>query len=87
MDVLLTVRQRVNLARRRIKPQFDMQNPNARLMWAIVETAIMDLAYSNGRIEWDRAILYLRGPIPHAEICGISPDWIRDTLLTLDLGV
>ena len=59
----------------KIKPQFPVDTPEGKLMFAIIERAILD---ANGKHEHrEEAKRYLRGPIPYAVACGVDPEWIR----------
>ena len=63
---------------KKIRPEFP-KTPEGWLMWAVIDRALRD-SYSNDRhIRRDTAIAkqYLRGDMPHAEVCGVSSAWIR----------
>ncbi len=82
---------RVGLAIKRISYQFQ-DTPLHRLMLGVVATAIDDLekgnhpyASENQKRIGRQAKRYLLGEIIHAQLCGVDPEWIRDTLRTLGL--
>jgi len=75
-----------NAVTRKIKPQFPCHQPEGALMFAIVENAIKDLV-SVGDANQSTAKHYLNGRMIHAEICGISADWIRRVLKEANLSI
>jgi len=50
--------------------------PEARLIWAVVEQAILDLALGNEEAV-KSARKFLNGRLWHAELVGIDPDYVR----------
>jgi hypothetical protein len=73
----LTRREQAVVIRRKIRSQFPLGVPEARLMCAVVEKAIDD-GISGGN---DAAVMYLSGQIPHAEVCGVDSSWIHRVIL------
>ncbi len=80
----LSESKRAVLAIRKIRPQFPVDKPEGKLMFAIVESAIRD-AFGIRKIEIRSGNLYIRSSMPHAQICGVDPDWIRSVLKKLNL--
>ncbi len=78
------------LAARKLRPQFPDSN-EGRFMLSIIESAIKDAVKSNRYVKDNQhgitAKSYLRGEILHAEICGVSPDWIRMILKKLNINL
>ena len=70
----LSLAQRKALATKKIGYQFP-KTPEGKLMWAVVRQAIEDLYRPQS--ECTTALLYLKGPMWHAQSCGVDPDWIR----------
>lgn len=72
-------------AMRRIEAQFrygeNKMLPEAALMFAIVNCAVMDTLDRKNR---SGAIRYLLEDLRHADIVGVDPQWIRDTLRAMD---
>jgi hypothetical protein len=68
-------------ASKKVSSEFP-KSPEGRLMFEIVALAINDLNKVQHR---HSAIMYLLGPMPHAEICGVDPDWIRRILIKMRL--
>lgn len=64
------------VAMRRIKFQFS-GTPEGKLMYAILNGALLDLEDKSHK---DQAKYYLNGPMIHAELAGVNPTWIRETL-------
>ena len=60
-----------------IKPQFP-DWPEAQLMFAVIRQAVVDLTKKNLRIE---AARFIQGNLYYAELCGLDPQWIRETLV------
>jgi len=65
------------LALHAIKPQFP-DWPESQLMFAVIKQAVIDLS---NKYEHDKAVRYLNGDMMQAEMCGIEPRWIRETLI------
>lgn len=70
-------RDRAEFAIKIIKTQFPEED-EAQLMLAVISTAIRDLFSSVDR--QITAAKYLMGNIPHAMICGVEPNWVRNKL-------
>lgn len=74
----------------KIKYQFP-DNPEGRLMFAVIEQALKDLTAMKRSKEKPIPDLlirasaenYLRGPMPHAELVGVSSDWIKRVINTI----
>ena len=58
---------------KKIRPEFPT-TPEGKLMFAVVDRALRDAYGCEGRMTGK---VYLAGPMPHAEICGVSAAWIR----------
>lgn len=60
--------------------------PEGRVCLAIVGQAIRDLDanYEGDRISARR---YLRGPMIHADLCGVSANWIRRMLIKAEIEI
>ena len=88
----LSKEQRSFLAIKKIKNECPPQSGEARFMFAVLESAIKD-AYSNRITKKTSsknkrfAKMYLKGDMPHAQLCGIDPQWVRDILRKLELPV
>ena len=78
----LTPVQKAKLAMKKIGPQFPWKG---RLMWGIVSRAIVDVAEDRGA--GGSARRYLRGPMPHAVMCDVNPDWIRSVIGKIGLEI
>lgn len=74
---------RVNAVVRHLKPHFQ-DSDESQLMLAVVVMAIKDLFYETER---RRASIYLNGPIPHAQACGVNPEWVRRLLKYYDIDL
>lgn len=75
------VDQRAKVACRMIMTQFP-SFPEGRLMGAVVCGAITDLNISilsgeETALLRRKAMTYLNGPMKHAELAGVEPEWIR----------
>jgi hypothetical protein len=55
--------------------------PESKLMFAIVNGHAHDLVDPKYR---EGALLYFKGDIYHAELCGVNSDWIREVLTAVD---
>lgn len=86
---------KVRLVAAKIRPQFPDTN-EGDFLYAVVHQALKDawaVPNANDRrtvlfhIAQDRgsAIRYLKGSIPHAEICDVDADWIRWLLKKVEL--
>lgn len=51
--------------------------PEHKLCFAILRQAIQDLRVKKYR---SSALNYLNGPLVHAEVCGVDPEWVRHVL-------
>ena len=83
MAIRISDRQAVRAALRRIRAQFPA-TPEGRLMFAVVDKAVWDSLY---RHTWygESAVRYLEQDLSHAELCGVDPEWIRETLRAMQL--
>ena len=79
----LSQSQRATLVKHRIKPQFP-DNPGGLLMYKIVALAITDLG-GDQLGNRNTAEHYLRSGMSHAEVAGVSAEWIMDSLVTVGL--
>ena len=79
MSAHITKAQRIRACVRKIGYQF-ADTPESNLMFAIVSQAAKDLTDKYGVIRRS-AHEYVQNEIPHAEICGVSSDWIRETFI------
>ena len=70
----------INAAIKKIRTQFNVEVPEMRLCFSIVEQAIRDLA-AEEHSHRESAAKYLHGGIMAAELCGVEPDWIKSVLI------
>lgn len=69
----------------KIRRQFNQQ-PESRLVFAIVEKAIQDLVNVNvSPLDRRSAVQFLTGPMSPVVACGVDPDWIRETAINAGL--
>lgn len=74
---------------RRIRYQFP-RTPEGALMSGIVERAVLDLGESgaepgcDGMDVREHALRYLASDMPHAQIAGVDPAWIRKVIASAD---
>ena len=76
----ITRSELLRCAMRRIAAQFP-QTPEARLMLAVIQNAVSDTLIRQFR---PSAIRFLKGEIWPAMMCGVNPEWIRETLEEVD---
>lgn len=76
----VTKREKIRAAMIRIGAQFP-DGPEARLMLEIINRAALDLMNKTYKCNAER---YLRNAI-HAEVCGVSPVWVRETFETMGI--
>jgi len=62
------------------------ETPEAKLMLAIVVRAVQDASTGKG-VKSAAGKSYLRGNMPHAEICGVNPGWIRRVIKKVGLSI
>ena len=86
---------KARLLGRKIESQFPV-SPEARLMYSIVECALVDSVKTIGQNKkgeksmqdlQDRssARRYLSGDMVHCEMCGVSSEWVRGLITKIDL--
>jgi len=70
----LGIKARVRMVLHKLSP-LTPQDACGRLIWAVVEQAVRDLAWN--AVVADEAKRYLRGPLWHASLVGIDPEYVR----------
>lgn len=70
----LGIKAKVRLVLHKLSPMTP-EDASGKLIWAVVEQAVRDLAW-NADVA-DEAKKYLCGPMWHASLVGIDPDYVR----------
>lgn len=83
--------EKAKLVSRKIKYQFPTDTPEGKLMFSVVEKAILDSVKTVPKtglptINANTAITYLRSDMPHAEACGVDADWVRKIINSIGIG-
>ena len=81
----LPAREKLPSALLAIEKGFDLRRgdryaPNRKLMWYVVERAIIDAILYRGSKVGNNACEYLMYDLRHASLCGVGPEWIRRKL-------
>lgn len=81
----ITRNEMMRAAMRKIRAQFRggedaLDIPEAMLMFAIINQAVTDTQDKENPSNRATALRYLRGTIPHAEMCGVDSGWVRYVL-------
>lgn len=79
-------RKLVSSACKKIAYQFDtIDSPEARLMAEVFIQAVRDGFATDNKADADEAQRYLDGPMPHVQLLGVDPEWVRSVLQRIGL--